>query len=175
MPLIDLGRCFGFCFLHNQLNCILDLRNCSHRWCWDESLSIVRFGRECSRRLEDHDWVRGVLLPHLVLLVPSTENCVSRGSGSRGGGCYGDSIDAVSSEIEEEWKEGANAGELSDSRRARSSGGSSRSLKACWSWLAEKGISTSYWVDMLSNACYPTANCRLEQGASCIIVGSLIS
>lgn len=44
-------------------------------------------------------------------------------------------------------------GVLSDSSKARSSGGSSRSLKACWLWLAEKGISTSYWVDMFATVC----------------------
>ena len=31
-------------------------------------------------------------------------------------------------------------GGLSDSSRAKTSGGNSSSLKACWSWLAPKGM-----------------------------------
>lgn len=42
-----------------------------------------------------------------------------------------------------------NAGGFSDSRRAKSSEGSSRSLKDCWEWLAENGISFRYWVAMM--------------------------
>jgi hypothetical protein len=38
----------------------------------------------------------------------------------------------------------ADFGGFSDSSRAKSSGGSSMSLKACWSWLAENGISKEY-------------------------------
>jgi hypothetical protein len=41
-------------------------------------------------------------------------------------------------------------GGFSDSSRARISGGSSRSLNACWVWLAENGISVVYCVDMLT-------------------------
>lgn len=41
-------------------------------------------------------------------------------------------------------------GGFSDSRRDRSSGGSSSSLKGCWSCLAEKGISLAYCVAILA-------------------------
>lgn len=43
-------------------------------------------------------------------------------------------------------------GGFSDSRRVRSSGGSSRSLKACW-WCADvKGMSFAYCVDIFTNS-----------------------
>lgn len=41
---------------------------------------------------------------------------------------------------------GTNVGGFSDSRRARSSGGSSRSLKAWGVWLEERGMEVVDWV-----------------------------
>ena len=40
---------------------------------------------------------------------------------------------------------------MSDSRRARSSDGSSMSLNASWWWLVENGMSLAYWFDILIN------------------------
>lgn len=45
-------------------------------------------------------------------------------------------------------------GGVSDSSRVKSSGGSSISLKACCSCLAEKGISFAYCVDIVAD-CFP--------------------
>lgn len=49
--------------------------------------------------------------------------------------------------------------EFSDSRRARSSGGSSISLKDCWWWLAVKGISVEYWDGMIL---YFQISCKVD-------------
>ena len=46
---------------------------------------------------------------------------------------------------------GKYVGGMSDSRRARSSAGSSMSLNASWWWLVENGMSLAYRVDILIN------------------------
>lgn len=49
-------------------------------------------------------------------------------------------------------------GGLSDSRAAKSSGGSSSSLNGCWTWLAENGISVEYCVDIFDGLITPHEN-----------------